>query len=360
MRILKSIFKRKLTTTFFIIAYTLAILSFSIGNSVIEEQKLKAKYFNSDNNKILSFSDCNNYDLLKLEQLLKDDDISLEVSKGVKLNKSENFTLSTTFINKGLKPFVNMKSGSFFSKVDFESNSNKAIFSSTIDVSDNKYSFKTFNTKGDSKEFVLIESGITNEREQKIVVPKKVFLECVENINLSDNDLVIKINGEQTAITKALNKVEASIKEYSSNAKLTVSPYVVNDNSEEYQYLFKVSLVIIVIILLNSINISSLWLETRKREIVIRKVLGATNKNIFNILFSELTIISLMSMILALLVQTILYKVNNGSIFNVSIALYKSNFIYALLLSIVTAYISALPVYMYLLKIQPSQALAEE
>ncbi len=360
MSIFKSIFKRKLTTFFFIIAYTLAILSFSLGNSVIEQQKLKAQYLNSENNKILSFNNCSNFNLLDLERLLKNDNITLDVYKNINLNKSESFNLSTSLINNGLRPFINMRDGDYFSKEDFESNSHNAIFSSTIDVSDFKYSFKIYNSDETYREVLLIQKGLTTEREKKIIVPRKIFLENVENINLNESDLLIKINGDQEEIRIALDRIENTIKEYNVDAQLTISPYIVDDTSEEYQYLFKVSFVIILIILLNSINISSLWMENRKKEIILRKVFGATNKDIFNILFSELTVIASLSLILAFLVQTVLYRIFNGNILDINIYLYKSNFVYALILALVTSYISALPVYIYLLKIQPARLLSEE
>jgi putative ABC transport system permease protein len=360
MNILKSIFKRKLTTTFFVVAYTLAILSFSIGNSVIEQQKQMTEYSNQENNKMLSFEKCGSLSVMDLEKLLYDENITLDVSKKIDLNKSENFNICTSLINKGLKPFIPMKSGSYFSSKDFEATSDIAVFSSTMPVINNEYSFKVFTSNGASKKVTLKEKGISNEREQRVTVPKSIFFDCIDNYTLADNNLVIKINGEKADINKAINKIKSTIKEYNSDAKLNISPYIGEDNSAEYQYLFKASLIIIVIILLNSINISALWLEKRKNEIILRKIVGATNRDIFNILFSELTIISIISLVIAIGVQAILYKFANGSIFNANMALYKTNFIYAFILSIVTAYLSALPVYIYLLKIQPAQILLEE
>jgi putative ABC transport system permease protein len=360
MNIIKSMLNRKLTTIFFIIAYTLAILSFSIGNSVVEQQKLKVKYINSENNKLLSFKNCDDFNVLDLKQLLENEDITLEVFKTINLNKGESFSLSTNLLNRGLKPFINMKTGSYFTEEDFDSNSNIAIFSSSIDVSNNKYAFKVIQEDVAPKNILLNGKGISSERASKIIVPNKLFLECIEDTKLNYNNLSIKINGEQAAISRAISKIEAKLKEKYSVGKLEVYPYITEDNSEESQYLFRISLMIIIIILLNSINISALWTERRKKEIVLRKVLGATNKDIFNMLFGELTIIALISLILALVGQAILYNFGNANITGINIALYKSNFYYALVLALTTAYVSALPVYIYLLKMQPAQVLLEE
>lgn len=360
MTVLKSLSERKLITTFFVIAYTFAILSFSVGNSALEQQRLRVNYNKPENNKVISFKNCNTYTLLDLVELIKNENITLEVYKTISLNKSENFILSTSFINKGLQPFVDMKDGSYFNKDDFESDSKLAVFSSTVDINNNKFNFKSVQDSGNIKNVELVGKGISTERTAKVIVPQKLFLECEKNINLSNESIVFKLNGNEMDVDRAAKKVGDKFKEKSKQAMVSVSPLIINDDSYESQSLFKMTLAIILIIILNSINISALWIERRKKEIILRKVFGATNRNIFNILFGELTIIALISMIIALLIQFILVKAGNAHILNINITLYKSNFYFGLILAIATAYLSALPIYVYLSKIQPAKELMEE
>lgn len=69
-------------------------------------------------------------------------------------------------------------------------------------------------------------------------------------------------------------------------------------------------ILIIVLILLNSVNLSSNWIENRKREIFVRRLVGATDKKISIMLLRDFFTIITISYIIVLLLSIMIHKID--------------------------------------------------
>lgn len=69
-------------------------------------------------------------------------------------------------------------------------------------------------------------------------------------------------------------------------------------------------ILIMLLILLNSINIASNWIENRKKEITIRRLVGATNNKIAFMLFKDFMLLITLSYIPALLISVVISRID--------------------------------------------------
>lgn len=352
MSLLNLISKKKSITTFFILAYTFAILTFSIGTSAITSEKNKVENFNKNNNTVVSFLD-NNLDITSkvLLDIVKNDEVTVKLSTYQNING--NITeLITDIKSNGIPYTPDMKSGVYFTQTDFESSDEIAIFSSTVNLSNEIYRL--------NKDIKLKSKGILYERKSQIIVPNKVFFAFMDTDYLSIPNIVVFINGNESSVNSAITNIENYINVNGNISSIKIAPYVIEDVSYEAENLYKSSFLIVLITIINSISISALWVEEMKKEIVLRKVVGAKNYDIFKLYFTELTIISLLAFIASMLIQLTLTLLTNGYIYGINISLHLNNILYAFIVAITIAYASALPSFIYLTKIEPTKLLREE
>lgn len=352
MILLASILKRKIITTFFIFSYTFAILTFSVGNSAITSEKLKTKNFNINNNQIISFVECNvEISSEELLEIIKDCKVSVTLFKYQDIN-GNNIEMTTELKSDGYFYSPDMKIGEYFTKDDFKSSEEIAVFSPTVKLNDGTLKLNT--------DINLKSKGVTYERAAKIIMPYKLFFDYFEINNISNGSLAIIINGSENSVNLSIHKLNEYVNSIDANSKISSSPYTIKDVGYESNILYKSSFFIILITIINSISISSLWVEEMKNEIVLRKVFGARDSDIFKTFFLELAIISIIAMLLSMLIQWILSLVTGGYIFNIDLRLHFNNVIYSFILAIVTAFGSALPAFKYLVKVQPANILRED
>jgi putative ABC transport system permease protein len=349
--------KINMTTIFFVIAYTLIIFSFSIGISIIENQQIKINNRNPKNNKVIVIKS----DSIKLEDIIlsiSDEDITLNAEVLVNINKSESFKLVTNYINKRLILEDEVKVGENFKKEDYVNTNNFAIFSPMIRLQDNSYKFSYFDMSNNIKEEKLIAKGITYSTESKIWVNNNIFNDYINARDLLASEISIKINADEYELEDLQQKIYLNLKNIDQNVGVE---FLEDFESKDFEIsiLFKIIVSIFIIIILNSVNITGLWVENRKKEIGIRKAVGATNTDLVKLLFYELTSIAIFSMILVFLIQIILIKINFFDIFNIQINMYSKNLIYSLLLSISIASLSSLPAYYYLFRFQIIDVISE-
>lgn len=350
--------KLNLITIFFGIAYTLIIFSFSVGFSIVENQKLITEKNNPNTNKIIVIKS-NQIKLENIIDLVKDEVITLNAQVDINLNKSESFKFTTNFINKRENLEDEIKIGENFKKDDYINQDNVAIFSSLMRLQDNKFKFSYADINGNIQEQQLISKGITYNTESKVLVNNNVFMNYITNCGLLASDIKLKVNADKEDLEKIQNKLSLNLKKIDSSSVIEfINDF--QDNNEESGILFKITFSILLIILLNSINITGLWVQKRKREIGIRKAVGATNTDLVKLLFKELLTIAIFSLFLVLIIQFILIKLDFFIIFNLQVKIYFKNFIYSLLLAIMVSVLTSLPAYYYLFKLQIIDVLSEE
>lgn len=349
--------KINMTTIFFVIAYALIIFSFSVGVSIVENQQIKINNRNPKNNKVIVVKS----DYIKLKDIIlsiNDENVALNAEVTININKSESFKLATNYINKRLILEDEVKIGENLKKEDYEDTNNFAIFSPMIRLQNNSYKFSYFDINNNFKEEELIAKGITYSTESKILVNNKIFDNYIYDRNLLASQISIKINADEYELEDLKQKIYSNLKNIDQNVEVK---FLDDFESKDFEIsiLFKITVSIIIIIILNSINITGLWIENRKKEIGIRKAVGATNTDLVKLLFYELSSIAIFSMILVFIIQIILIKINFFAIFNIKINIYSKNLIYSLLLSIIISALSSLPAYYYLFKFQIVDVLSE-
>ena len=264
----------------------------------------------------------------------------------------------TNYINKRLILEDEVKVGENFKKEDYVNTNNFAIFSPMIRLQDNSYKFSYFDMSNNIKEEKLIAKGITYSTESKIWVNNNIFNDYINARDLLASEISIKINADEYELEDLQQKIYLNLKNIDQNVGVE---FLEDFESKDFEIsiLFKIIVSIFIIIILNSVNITGLWVENRKKEIGIRKAVGATNTDLVKLLFYELTSIAIFSMILVFLIQIILIKINFFDIFNIQINMYSKNLIYSLLLSISIASLSSLPAYYYLFRFQIIDVISE-
>lgn len=352
MNIIKSLQKRLIVTLFFIFSFTFAILTFSIGNSAINGQQEKAKKFNKENNNMLTFIDTSGVSIKELVEVLKNESVSI---MAIKEDTNSGYQISTILQNEGFKLTEDMKSGEFYSMDYFRGNAVAGLYSNPIE---NKDIAITSQITG--KDIKIKKDGVFFDTNTRLIVTNKAFEELysLDEPNLSGMSIIL--SGEKESLDKAVALSEDYVKSKKQSNKLLVFPYLVQDKSLEGEALYSAAILIVLITIINSVSICALWVEGRKKEIILRKTFGATNKDITKIFFAELLVLSIVATLIALLVQAMLQYFTGGYISNISIRLNMNNFIYSIILAIVTAFVSSVPSLIYLQKVQPIEILREE
>ncbi|MEG0668021.1 MAG: FtsX-like permease family protein [Clostridium sp.] len=360
MNIINSIMKRKSITVFFVLSYTFAILTFSIGKSAITSQEIKAQNYSVDNNKSIVFKGDSKLSVDELLTLLKDDKVSITLMTQVSSDNQQMINLETQIKTDGLFYKQDTKEGEFFEKTDFMSKDPITVVSSTVPTENNKFKIEYRDSNNEMKYEELECTGMTYQRAFVATVTNDLFFNVTGNKELFNSNFQIIINGKEDVLLESINKIENHIKGINKENVLEVKGYSRGEKSYEAQVLYQASFFIILITIINSISISSLWVVDRKKEIILRKVMGAKSYDIVKMFFGELTIISLGAVVLAISIQGLGALISGGYVGNIDIRLHLNNFIFSFILAIVTAYLSALPAFKHLTKIQPAEVLREE
>lgn len=100
----------------------------------------------------------------------------------------------------------------------------------------------------------------------------------------------------------------------------------------------------------------SFWIEKRRFEIGIRKAFGYTNFSIATLIFKEMLGLSILGLVFALGIQTVLSLFVN-ELMGYTITLYLQNIIVGLITIIVTAILTSMWPVLKSLKIQPIESM---
>lgn len=346
----------KVYTIFFILAFTLGILTFSIGKSAITSKERNILRNDENKNKSITFIDTENIYLDDVLNLIKDNKVTVSLVRQV--NENTVYNIKTIVKFDGLDMTDDMVTGEFLSKEEFEGDKDEGVFTSTL-TKDDTYTIENIN-EYDNKDITIKRKGTSFEIYNEIIVPQRKFFEIVNSKNLSLAEYGFIVHGEDEEVKSTINKIEKFVKSKNKNNFITTAPYTMVNNNEEGEYLYSLSILIIVVIIVNSISISYLWVSKKKKELILRKVCGATDYDLFKMFFGELTILALISACLALIIQYILVKVTNGMIGTMDIRINLNNFTNSALVAIVTAYISALPSMLSIWKLELVDMLKEE
>lgn len=353
MKFFDTLKKRNISTVFFVLAFTIGILIFLIGNSAIMSEKSRIEDFASKNQKAINFQ---NYEDIKFSEVFKFLEKRTDLSTTFrKVNYSKEFALETRFLSKNEELQLDMKSGICFTKDQLKDNGNTGIYSTRFD---NEIEENVFGT---DKNIKINKVGSYYETDRLIQIPNKLFEELYKDDMVTNVHIIVR--GNEDTIQKLVSDLEYKFKDRkisgSQNGIVLKKVELITDLAES-KALQSSSIFIFIITIINSISISSLWVKNRKKEIVLRKVFGAKNIDIVKIFFGELTIISLISVSLALIIQKILFLITTGFIASIDLSFNVTSFLYSIMVSVLVAFLTAIPSLRNISKIQLAEMLKEE
>lgn len=350
MHLLKSIYIRKYITIFFLISYTFALLTFSIGSAAISSQKEKAKKIDPLNNISVSFIDCIDIDMKKAVEILDKHNVGIILSR-----TQDEFTIQTVAKFGSIEMGEDMKLGNYFDTETMNSDEEIALISNRLE-GEGKIKINSLNLES----FEIEPTGVFFDTQRKIIIPYRLFIKHFYNSDINVSSVTLRINGDPKDLDEAIEDLNIYSKSILDTNTIRTYPYMIEDSSIQGQALISSTVLIIIITIINSISLSALWVESRKKEIALRKVFGAENKDITKIFFGELFVISILSIIFAFTIHLLIVKITGGNIVNMNINLKLKTCIYSTVLAMGTAYISSLPSLKYLKKVHPVELLKEE
>lgn|GEM_PF-4040608 len=140
---------------------------------------------------------------------------------------------------------------------------------------------------------------------------------------------------------------------------LVDKPKYENDIRIPVKLVLIVGILILLTTTINESNLFSLWILSRRKEIAIKKALGATDNNIIIENLSETLLLSFISVVISLGVQYILQIKLNTILYNYELKVTLINFIIAITISILIAICTSLMPTKIILSIHASDELKQ-
>lgn len=351
----------KASSIFFILAFTFSIFCFISAFTIIEAKTLYNKRYNSDNNKILSFNLSQSLPLNDFLTVIEKYDLTITLSKFIfeDIDKENTgYELITKLKTNEYDSHNNMLTGNYFSNTQFANDEKIAL--TTINKKDVTLHFLSNNIK---KEIPLNIIGTISGEARSIILPNKIFFDYLQTDDLSLNAFSISLSGSKDNIANAIasiDKFSKTLVSLDNEPAISIYSPIMSNSTLEARFLILMTVLVVFITILNSIFLSSLWVENRKKELILRKVCGARNKDIFNLFLKELSLLTLISFILATILYFLLMFLTNGILFGMKLKLGLTSIIGTILVSIFTMYIVSIPSMKYISKLQIIDILRED
>lgn len=338
---------------FFIVAFTLSFLAFSIGNSAINAQNKRLSRYTGDNNHIIQVFTNYNFTNEEMVELLKEQKITIQLSSNIIIEDKVG-KVTTELKSDGLSRLCDLRYGHYLSKDEYLSDENMGVFSTGVT---NKKKFTLRNIYDSSIIPIEVEEiGKTFDTSITVDVPNNIFFSLLT----SDDFVEIIFSGEPEEIKEAVDKLDMFLKEKDTDSIVGDYELPIDENEVAGKQMFGVSILIVIITILNSINICGIWVTDNKKELLVRKVCGATDFDLIKDFFIKLLCVSLISLCIAISTQEILAVVLKGVFLNIDIRLHMQNLIYSLIFSVGITLISSIPALYYIMRVQPAKMLNEE
>lgn len=341
---MRNYIKNKRIFIFFIIAFTLTFLVFSMGKSALDSQNRRIAKYNNEKNKIVGVTSNYNLKAEELSELLKEIEVTIQLNYLSDIS-GEMYLVTTNVKEDGFSILDDLREGKYLTSNDYKSDDLVGVFSTTVSKED-KIKLEYRDEEGSLKSVQIKKIGQTFSVERTIDVPNKVFYKLTQTNNLADKNITMVFSGER--------------EEIDGNSKVDITSWEVPNKNDSGKELFNAALLIILITIVNSFALTSLWVMKNKKELVIRKVCGAKNIDLLNNFFGKLIPIATLSVVIAVIIQYIISTSFKGIFLNFDIRVNASNLFYTLVLSFGVAFITSLPALYYISKVQPANLLKEE
>jgi len=249
----------------------------------------------------------NKIDLSSMLNFLRDKNLDFLL-----LKESDSEIFGVYSLGDKFKP--NIISGRNFSESDFENRTNTMIISKELEkgcISENNKKYYQY----DANYFEVI--GIFEPSNNSINKDAKAYYNLnsnkMESLNqMYDNYIFGNFNidaGNKTL--EIVNQLDdyCTINILRRSTDNGFQERIQKTLSSQGLALFPI-LLIIFLLIINSVSISSSWLENRKIEILVRRLVGGTNKKITAMLIRDYLAISTFSYLIVLVICTFIYKFN--------------------------------------------------
>ncbi len=188
--------------------------------------------------------------------------------------------------------YLNLLEGTKFSDEDIKEDKNLVIVSANINSSTSNKNIGSTLTIADEKyEIIGINSSYANE----IYIPYSVYIK--NNCNIATARIVFE---------KALNNQQSELLKLGTKSIMTSINIIdpPNQISEQYIYLLFVLSLICLLLFFCMINVASLfkfWIEENKYRLMIYKICGGNNKQIYFIVMMEALLLGLLSFAISII-----------------------------------------------------------
>ncbi|MGG5252454.1 ABC transporter permease [Neobacillus sp. SM06] len=223
-----------------------------------------------------------------------------------------------------------------------------------IKLFDKEYTIKGITGKGMGSEYnSKIYLSLKNAPEQiKRDIEKSNTLQLIVRSNQSPNK---EINGFVSKV-KQMNKIP-NIKIINEKANYENQKNSRQGVKEVLSYPYK----LFIIALINCITVSYLWIYLKRKDISLRKALGASNLNLFSFVFGQLLICATLATVSSIVILWVLGKIGNNILYFTSYNIGLSFYLYltSLVITFVVSFITSIIPFLHIMKIEPAKALKE-
>ena len=309
--------RRNINSVILNLILVVIILFFSLGLSYVEGYKdnvYEQQYYIG--NECLSFS-ISNINNISYKELTK---VIIEENYGNLFNTKimgDKFICQGIYLNENLKVKPKLTKGRFFNKDDFKSWNGerlavigKGLLEQTVSKGDNMYialneeEYKVIGVMGSEKEQRMFDyTMIFNFNDSNFI---NEYTHISEGWYISSNDSNIDISKNLQVINNEFEKKGEGVKlievarDVQPNPIITTLEGTKNITIYFGCFIFAIALNIFILIIQ--------WIGSLEKEIGIRKAFGATEKDIYFIVFKKYTIIAIIASIIAVFIQYILFK----------------------------------------------------
>lgn len=197
---------------------------------------------------------------------------------------------------------------------------------------------KNLSTNFDDTIYIPV-GALPNEYKGKL---EQKLIKQGDNINFLDMNILIRVNSND--MDSLISKLEKHFNQNTFSYETFNNFYETMSFNDLIMGILIICVPIMVVALINVTNISMLWIVNRKKELCIKKVLGATDVYIKKSIEADMIIVAGISAIIACIVQEILYCVVEPAVtaYRLTFNFTWINFIIAVIVSFIIGYLASI------------------
>ena len=202
------------------------------------------------------------------------------------------------------------------------------------------------------------------EYNYKMYIPIKMMPDEIGRSLKTQSAIQMIVRGDENP-QEEINSFVSKIRENNENINIDIVNEKDNYERERkanrgVKEVLNFPLRLFIIALINCIIVNYLWVYIKRKEISIKKALGASNLNLFSYIGIQFIICSVFSALFAILIQGALSQISNITNYTgYRFSLDFSHVIISMIVVIGVSFVSSIIPVINILRIQPAQALKE-